>query len=202
MDGIEWAGSAMVAARARLEIATQNLANVSTDGFSRVVARGSLTPAGVAIARRPDATSRGALRRTGRDFDLAIVGNGAFVVADAAGNRSATRAGAFTRERDGLLRDASGRRLIAGASALHVPDGARIDARGCVVASDGRTVGRIPLPAGSTIRSGFLETGNVDAIHEMIDVLCAERSFESAQKVVSSIDRSREKSASDVARVK
>ncbi len=202
MDGIAWAGSAMVAARARLEIATENLANVSTDGFARTVARGSLTPAGVAIARRPDATSRGALRRTGRDFDLAIVGKGAFVVADAAGNRTATRAGAFTRERNGILRDVAGRRLIAGGRPLHVPEGARIDAQGAVVTSDGRTVGRIPLPPGSAIQSGFLEAANVDPIHEMIDVLCAERSFESAQKVVSSIDRSREKSAGDVARVK
>jgi hypothetical protein len=36
----------------------------------------------------------------------------------------------------------------------------------------------------------------------MIDVLSAERSFESAEKVVASIDRAREKSSSDVARVK
>ena len=36
----------------------------------------------------------------------------------------------------------------------------------------------------------------------MIDVLEAERSFESAQKVVAAIDSTREKSAGDVARVK
>jgi flagellar basal body rod protein FlgG len=202
MDGIAWAGSAMVAARARLEIATQNLANVSTDGFARITAHGSLTAGGVAIARRPDALARGALRRTGRDFDLAIVGKGAFVVADAAGNRSATRAGAFIREGDGTLRDASGRILIAGGHALRVPEGARIDERGCVIANDASTVDRIPLPPGSSIEAGFLEGASVDAIREMIDILCAERSFESAQKVVSSIDRTREKSASDVARVK
>ncbi|MGA8534007.1 MAG: flagellar basal body protein, partial [Candidatus Tumulicola sp.] len=80
MDGIAWAGSAMVAARTRLEIAAANLANVSSDGFARIAARGSLTPSGVAISRRPDAGARGTLRRTGRDFDLAIVGDGAFTV--------------------------------------------------------------------------------------------------------------------------
>jgi flagellar hook-basal body protein len=202
MDGIAWAGSAMVAARARLEIATQNLANVSTDGFERIAAQGSLTPEGVTIARRPDALTHGALRRTGRDFDLAIVGEGAFAVNDAAGRRSLTRAGAFTRERDGTLRDALGRTLTAGGRPLRVPDGARVDARGCIVAADARTIDRIPLPPGSKIQSGFLEGPSVDAIHEMIDVLCAERSFESAQKVVSALDTSREKSASDVARIK
>ncbi len=136
----------MVAARARLEIATHNLANGSTDGFTRIVARGSLTPAGVAIARGTDANARGALRKTGRDFDLAIVGNGAFVVADSAGHRSATRAGDFTRESDGSLRDVSGRRLMAGDDVLRVPAGGHIDARGYAVSSDGRTVDRIPLP--------------------------------------------------------
>jgi flagellar hook protein FlgE len=52
------------------------------------------------IARGTDANARGALRKTGRDFDLAIVGNGAFVVADSARHRSATRGRRFhPRER-------------------------------------------------------------------------------------------------------
>lgn len=89
----------MVAARTRLEIATDNLANVSTGGFARIAARGSLTPTGVTIAR---------LREP------------------------APRAG---------------------------------------------------MPSG------------VDAIAEMIDVLAAERSFESAQKAAAAIDQSRQKSA-------
>ncbi|HYL26297.1 MAG TPA: flagellar basal body rod C-terminal domain-containing protein [Candidatus Nitrosotalea sp.] len=93
-----WATSAMVAARTRLEIATENLANVSTEGFGRFTARGSLTPLGVTIARE--------------------------------------RA-----------------RPIA-----HLPN-------------------------------------NVNAIAEMIDVLAAQRSFESAQKAVTAIDRTREKAA-------
>lgn len=193
----------MVAARTRLEIATQNLANVSTDGFERIDARGSLTPGGVAIERSRVA-ARGALRRTERDFDLAIVGDGAFRVRDASGRTSATRAGAFTRERDGTLRDPSGRVLLAaGGRALRVPEDARIDERGrVVVAGAASPVERIALPDGSSVRSGFLEGAGVDAIHEMIDVLCAERSFESAQKVVSAIDGTRQKAAGDVARVK
>jgi flagellar hook-basal body protein len=202
MDGIAWAGSAMIAARARLEIATQNLANVSSDGFRRMAAVGSLTGSGVTVAANPDGRARGVLRRTGRDLDLAIVGKGAFIVADSDGKRIATRAGAFTREGDGRLLDSAGRTLIANGRALRVPDGARIDAHGCVVNTDGSTVGRIPLPPGSSIQTGFVEGASVDAIHEMIDVLCAQRSFESAQKVVSAIDSTRQKSAGDVARVR
>lgn len=191
----------MTAARTRLEIATQNLANVSTDGFARVGARGTLTPFGVEV-RRFAMPGHGGLHRTGRDLDLAIVGAGTFAVSDLEGRVAQTRAGAFARERDGTLRDPQGRALMAGERVVHFPEGARIDERGCVVAADGRTLGRIPLPPGSTIRSGFLESANVNAIAEMVNVLAAERSFESAQKVVSAIDRVREKSASDVARVK
>jgi flagellar basal body rod protein FlgG len=96
MDGIAWAASAMVAARTRLEIATENLANVSSDRYRRVAARGFLTALGVKV------------------------------------------------------------------------------------------VGE---------RTGPRSSNGVDAIAEMIDVLAAERSFESAQKAVSAIDLSREKAA-------
>jgi flagellar basal-body rod protein FlgF len=188
----------MVAARTRLEIAAENLANVSSDGYRRVDARGFLTAAGVAIAKRPG-RDRGELRHTGRDFDAAIVGPGSFRVRDAAGHVTATRDGAFVRERDGTLRDAAGRTLLGRHGALHVPEDARIDERGCVIAGF-RIVDALPIPAGSSVRMGFLESAGVDAVREMIDVLSAERSFESAQKIVSAIDATRQKSA-DAARV-
>lgn len=89
----------MVAARTRLEVATTNLSNVSSDGFRRIAARGALTATGVSISR--------------------------------------------SREP---------------AAAPGMPNG-------------------------------------VDAIAEMIDVLAAERSFESAQKAVAAIDQARQKSA-------
>jgi flagellar basal body rod protein FlgG len=167
MDGMAWAASAMVAARTRLEIATQNLANVSTDGFRRMAAHGFLTALGVAVAALP-ARGYGALRHTGRDLDLAITGDGAFVVRDASGRITQTRAGAFVRDRDGTLRDAMGRTLVG---------------------THGRVV------------HGFLESSGVDAIGEMIDVLAAERSFESAQKAVTAIDSTHQKSA-EAARIK
>ncbi len=168
MDGIDLAGSAMVAARRRLEIAADNLANVSADGFRGNAARGTLTPAGVAIST-VRLERQGALRHTGRDTDRAIVGSGVFLVRDARGRVTETRNGAFTRGADGKLRDDAGRLLI----------GTR-------------------LAAGSSVRSGFLETANVDAVGEMVSMLAAQRSFESAEKVVAAIDGTRQKAASDV----
>lgn len=171
MDGIAWAGSAMEAAQSRLDIATGNLANVSTGGFEPLVARGKLTITGVSIAGEPD-VRHGALRPTGRDLDWAIAGDGAFVVRSRDGKISRTRNGAFVRNRDGSLNDPLGRTLV-----------------------------RTELSRGSEVRRGFLETSGADAISEMIDVVWAQRSFESAQKAVSAIDGTRERAA-DAARVK
>jgi len=120
----------MVAARTRLEIATENLANVSTEGFRRITARGFLTALGVTIDRERAREQRGPMR-----------------------------AGSFERAAGATLRDASG----------HTLDAPRI-------------------------------SNGVDAISEMIDVLAAERSFESAQKAVTAIDLSRQKAA-EAARV-
>lgn len=171
MDGIDWAASAMVAARARLEIAADNLANVSTDGFRGNDARGRLTRFGVTIAVAPIA-QQGALRRTGRPSDLALVGPGAFRLRGASGRIVETRSGAFTRGADGRLRDDAGRLYL----------GAR-------------------LARGSAVRTGYLEAANVDAIGQMVAMLAAQRGFESAEKAVAAIDDTRKKASSDVAKV-
>lgn len=162
----------MVAARSRLEIATENLANVSSDGFHAALARGRLTTHGVEIAR-VTTSDHGAFRHTGRPNDFAIVGEGAFRVRAPDGTVSATRDGAFERDRNGHLRDTQGRLLI------------------------GTT-----LAPGATVQTGYLETSNVNAIDEMVNVLTSQRSFESAEKVVSAIDGVRQKNANDVARIK
>lgn len=198
MDGIGWASSAMVAARSRLEIATENLANASTDGYRRIDARGFLSATGVGIARHRSG-EHGALRRTDRTDDLAIVGGGAFRLRDHNGSVALTRSGAFVRDRESYLRDASGRTLLGVHGPLRLAGGASIDPRGAVML-DGSQLDRIELPHGSSIRSGFLESSSVDAVGEMIDVLTAQRSFESAEKVVSSIDQTRQKANNDVAR--
>src|ERR1700744_2689852 len=132
MDALDWAGSAMVGARTRLEIATQNLANVSTDGFRKLAARGRLTADGARIDAQPS-LGRGSLRKTGRDYDLAIVGPGHFSVRDSTGRIVTTRAGSFEHTTSGTLVDARGRMLMGSNGVLHVPDGGTLDGRGRVV---------------------------------------------------------------------
>jgi flagellar basal body rod protein FlgG len=162
----------MIAARTRLDVATENLANVSSDGFNAVLAHGTLTAGGVEIARVAT-RDHGALRHTGRPYDFAIVGNGAFRVRGEDGTVHRTRNGAFERDRNGVLRDAQGRVLV------------------------GTT-----LDPGATVQTGYLETSNVNAIDEMVSVLTSQRSFESAEKVVAAIDGVRQKDSNEVARIK
>ena len=173
----------MHTARERLEIAARNLANASSDGFRRTVARIALTAQGL-VTGRSVSHEQGALRQTGRPLDLAIVGDGSFRVGS-----ETTRNGAFIRDQHGFLADDRGRRV----------HGANEFVR---VAADGTLLDRIPLPAGSRIVSGALESPNVNAVGEMVAVLDAQRAFETAQKALVSLDESRAKAANDVARLR
>ncbi len=190
----------MVAARTRLDIATENLANVSSDGFHAALARGTLTAAGVEIARVAT-RDHGAFRHTGRPYDFAILGDGAFRVRGADGAVTATRNGAFERDRDGVLRDGAGGALLGLRGPLRVPLGATIDERGRVMLG-GKQFVLILTGRDATLRNGFIETANVNAIDEMVNVLTSQRSFESAEKVVAAIDGVRQKSSNEVARIK
>jgi flagellar basal body rod protein FlgG len=199
MDAIALMATAMRAAQARLDVSASNLANVSSEGFHKRLARTSLTPRGVVTAARVD-DAQGPLERTGRPFDLALVGRGGFSVRDATGRTSSTRDGAFEHDPHGRLVDARGRALLGAHGPLVVGANATIDARGVVRDGDA-IVGRLRLPAGASVRSGFLERANVDAVGEMVDVLGAQRAFESAQKTLSALDEERRKTVADVARV-
>jgi flagellar hook-basal body protein len=195
MDGMSWMASAMHAAQAQLDVAAHNLANVTSDGFRRMRASLRMTSAGLEASVAPTVT-QGGIRETGRRFDLALLGAGAF---DVGGAR--TRDGAFQRDRSGYVVDTAGRRLRGEHGALRVSADATIDADGTV--HDGaRVVDRLALPAGTTLRSGALESSNVDAIGETLAILTAQRSFETAQKTFTAIDEARDKAVNDVGRLK
>jgi len=195
MDGMDWMASAMRAAQAQLETAGHNLANVTSDGFERVRSSLVLTDRGLE-ARRTRDPAQGGIRETGRGLDLALLGPGAFHVGHAQ-----TRNGAFIRDHDGYLADQHGRRVLGIAGPIHLPENATFEPDGTV--RDGeQMVGRLPLPAGTTVRSGALESSSVDAIGETLAVLTSQRAFETAQKTFGAIDETRERAVNDVGRLK
>ncbi|MEP7346641.1 MAG: flagellar hook-basal body protein [Gemmatimonadaceae bacterium] len=106
-DGIASAASALRYWERRQEVAANNLANASTDGFKaeRVFARliGDALPTADAITDRREGT----YRPTGQPLDLAVAGDGFFVLGTKDGERW-SRGGAFTLDPQGYLVDSDG----------------------------------------------------------------------------------------------
>ena len=200
MDGIELMATAMHAEKTRLDVSAENLANVSSDGFRRSVVHAALTPSGIATATAADPTP-GPLRHTGRALDLATTGNGGFFVRDAGGALACERSASISPDAQGRLVDEHQRVLLAAGKPVVASSQATVDERG-FVHDGGRVVARLTLAPGTTVQSGFLEAANVDAIHEMVDVLNAQRAFETAQKTLSALDDVRSKATNELARVK
>lgn len=195
MDAMQWMSSAMQAARAKLDVATTNLAHASSGAFRTLAVDARLSARGI-VMRTHESAAQGGLRHTGRSLDLAIAGPGTFEA-----GASRTRDGAFVRDREGYLADRAGRRVRGTAGPVRVGPDTTFGSDG-TVRERGRTVNRIALPAGSTLRAGFLESSNVDAIGEMLAVVSAQRAFETAQKTLVAVDETRAKAVSDVGRLK
>jgi flagellar basal body rod protein FlgG len=195
MDGMTWMASAMHAAQAQLETATHNLANVTSDGFRRVRSSVELTGRGL-VARETPTFDQGGIKQTGRAFDLALLGPGAFIT-----DAGPTRNGAFVRDRDGYLSDGNGHRLHGQHGPIRVSADATIERDGAL-RDGGRIIDRLPLPAGTSVQSGALESSNVDSIGETLEILNAQRSYETAQKTFVAIDETRDKAVNDVGRLK
>lgn len=167
-----WTG--MYTEQKRLDVISNNLANVSTVGYKkegvtsqsfedlmtikirdesegwkqREIGTMSL---GVKIGEVYTDYSSSSLRETGNDFDLAIDGEGFFAVnvTDGAGvtHERVTRAGVFHMTYDGYIVDADGNHLQSESGDLQVPVDAgeiKIDATGTVYA-DGEEIDRVLL---------------------------------------------------------
>ena len=104
-----------------LSVTSSNIANVNTVGFKASTANfttflaasgiGDIAPASVQVSARQALQDQGLLQSTGSATDLAISGNGFFIVTDNAQNPVSsfyTRAGSFTQDASGFLRNTSG----------------------------------------------------------------------------------------------
>lgn len=159
---------------------------------------------------------QGTLRPTGNDYDLALAGQGFFSIETPEGEKY-TRDGQFRVDEQGVLQTHSGSPVAwAGARGTIDPLGesVRFD-KGGVVWQGSANVGRIKLTnfenteglthAGTglfhrpdslniathtaEVRQGYLERANVNAVDEMVGMISAQRSFESASRLLSMIDQ-------------
>jgi flagellar basal-body rod protein FlgG len=160
LEGLFSAAAGMEAQQLQLDAVSNDLANLSTDGYkaervafgdllyNRVDVAGTETGAGAgaeaSIVGRDEA--QGALEQTGDPLDLAIDGDGYFQVTRANGSLALTRDGAFGVDGAGEIVDAEGNRLHP---PIMLPKGTaagdlRIAQDGTVTAA-GKRLGRIEL---------------------------------------------------------
>lgn len=114
--------SGMNAQANRLSTVADNIANSSTNGYKRArtefstlvipSTQGAYNSGGVITTVRNAISVQGALQYTTSVTDLAIKGNGFFVVQDSAGQPALTRAGSFVLDDQGQLVNAAGFRLL------------------------------------------------------------------------------------------
>lgn len=208
-----------------------NIANLSTIGFRReglvfsehVRRTGDDESISMAHASgRLIDLSQGALTRTGGMFDLAIEGDGFFLV-DAGGAQRLTRAGSFTPLASGELATPDGDRLLdEGGAPVTVPPGTASVSIGAdgTLAADGQPVARIglwlpgdpaslrheagtlfsvdtPVPAeGATLLQGYLEESNVNPVTELARMIEVQRAYDLGQSLLDREDQ-RQKLAID-----
>lgn len=167
--------TAMAGAKAlmqRQETLTNNLANVSTNGFRADLAAFRAVPVradGTATTRvsTVEATtgfdaSSGPIQATGRALDIAVKGEGWIAVRASDGEEAYTRNGALVLSSEGTLQTATGLDVVGDGGAISVPPGmsVSIGADGTVTAkAEGQrpmALSKIKLvnPAVETMRKG------------------------------------------------
>ncbi len=248
--GIYTALSGLNVHEIKQSILANNIANIDTPGFKRdafsvggqsdvarlfrFVSGGSPTFIGeLPLSVQPQATfstdfSQGRLEATGNPFDLAIDGEGFFVVETPEGP-AYTRAGNFTRGADGRLVTLSGYPVQGEAGDIVLPERGEVlvDEEGNVHAG-GELVGRLrivrfPDPqllekrgenlfrapegvtpqeaTGYTIRQGFLEKANIDIVEVMVRMIEALREYELTQRAVVAQDETLQKAVNEIPRL-
>ncbi|NPD16953.1 flagellar hook-basal body complex protein [Xinfangfangia sp. D13-10-4-6] len=205
-----------------MQIVANNVANISTTGFRREglvfaehVTRLNQEPSlslSHGNARIADLTQAG-ISMTGGAFDLAIQGDGFFLVMTPEGERL-TRAGNFTPSAEGELVTPEGYQLLdAGGAPVFVPPGAAVAiGEDGTISADGAAVGQVGLwqpvdplslrhrsgtlfdggmvePAETgRIMQGFLEESNVNPVVEIARMIEVQRTYELGQKFLDAED--------------
>ena len=242
-SGMYSALSGNVTAMKRLDIISNNLANVNTPGFKKdkmlfeSMLAGTQNPPRVPEGSTADPILQketvfidyapGAVSQTGNTFDLALNGDGFFVI-NTPGGPAYTRQGNFHLSADGALITADGNAVVGEAGPITVK-GSKvvIDAKGQVTA-DGVPAGTIkvvdfPRPytmtkvgsaqfvpvnsqvatqtARGEILQGHLEGSNVETITEMVQMIETSRYFEACAKVIKGYDDMASKAVNELGKL-
>lgn len=153
----------------------------------------------VVVNRVTPNMAEGSLEKTEGPTDFAINGRGFFAIKD--GKRIVyTRNGSFTLSSQGYLVDKEGREVLnaalkpiffkAGAqpAVFDVENPSYLEKVGNTCFIPTKKSGQFVLKPNSKVLKGYLESSNVNAIREMVNMINAYRHYEIAQRVVTTED--------------
>lgn len=242
-SGIYGAVTGSLAAVNKLDVLANNLANASTPGYKKdrirfesvLAAAGGAVPgdgaseAPVLVEERYsiDFTS-GEVKHTGNTFDLAVDGDGFFVVNTPEG-KAYTRQGNFRIDAKGKLVTSEGNEVLGGGAPIIIQGGTvTFDAQGKMFVEgiesgvidvvdfpkpyDLRKVGSalfapnspeaVPRPTrDAVVMQGKLEGANVNAVEEMVRLIEATRSSETCQRLIQNYDMMTGKAVNELGKV-
>lgn len=247
IKGLYTAASSMLALETSINVTTNNLSNANTNAFKRDQAikesfpevlisrleKGKKTSSlgslgtGVRIAETYTDHTSASLKKTDNVLDLAIVGDGFWVVDTPNGNRY-TRAGNFSLNQEGFVVTQQGYPLLGVNGPIQVLDTTEISVteQGEVYLansySDDLLVVDFPnrqllekqgdsfyqfngdeveLSSDYRIKQGYLEMSNVNIVQEMTKMIAANRHYELNQRVISNTDNTLEKAVNSIGRL-
>ncbi|WP_109465372.1 flagellar hook-basal body complex protein [Albibacillus kandeliae] len=207
-----------------MRIVANNIANAATTGFrqeglvfSEYIRTAPDQPS-LSMSRaqvRNTSMEQGALTQTGGRLDLAIEGEGFFLIQTPAGQRL-TRAGSFATSANGDLVTPEGHPVLdAGGAPVFVPAGADVAiADDGTISADGQPLGQVGLylpadplqlkredgvrfdsPAGvlpaedARLIQGFLEGSNVNPVLQIARMIEVQRAYEMGQSFLETEDQ-------------
>ncbi len=240
IKGIYRIASSMTPRMRQQEVIADNIANAQTPGFkknsvflrmveSKQAGQSELRPNWETQMMDGVYTdySQGMLEHTGRGLDVALEGDGFFVVETATGE-AYTRNGAFSISPAGLLVTSNGDPVqtdggtlaltgsvveismnglitvdgeqLASLRVVDFPDAAELERQGSTL---WRAPADIVPEEVSTpqVRQGYLEKANVDVLREMVDMIDSFRAFENSQRLIQIQDESLGKAVNEVGRL-
>ena len=237
------ASTGMLAQRSKMDIVTNNIVNADTTGYKNdtLITRSFKdmliqgmdgTPigaqnTGIYVDDVSTSYTQGDLEETGRLLDMALAGDGFFVLNTADGLRY-TRNGAFAASPEGYLVNSDGNyvqgnngRIYVGSGDFVVGEDGSVSVKGAVtdklrivtfgdlaglqkVESNMFEAGSAGAPQAATdckVKQGYLEGSNVNVSDEMVSLVELNRAYQVNQRVLTMLDQSLSKTVNDVGRV-
>jgi len=243
VNGLYTARNGMILLQEKVDNASHNMANATTTGFKQSL----MSTLSEVQNRRNDQAllhhdeshwmvenridwTQGSLLDTGNNLDLALDGEGFFMVETSEGVRY-TRSGSFTRNGVGELTTLQGFKVLdqtgnpitveggtvrVGNNGLITVDGQEMGKLGIVNFEDrnelqreGRNLyflptesAQTPKPAeNATVKQGYLEASNVNVVDSMVELIRFQRNYELDQKAVHASDETLGKAVNEIGKI-